>query len=176
MTKTFVSRRELGLLAAASVALPGTGPADNALSPQPGDTLVAVADSGHTALRSDAIVRGAAPILAWPMDRQTGLVRDGARANQVLLLRVPDGQADRLAAFSAICSHAGCLVSGWVAETGRLRCQCHDSEFDPTHDGAVLAGPSAYPLPELPVQIADGLVVVAGPFSARPGGHATRTM
>ncbi len=176
MTKTFVSRRDLGILAVASVALPGAAPATSASGPQPGDALVAITDTGHAMLRPEAIRRGAEPVLAWPMDRQTGLVRNGARMNLVLLLRVPDGPADRLVGFTAICPHAGCTVSEWVAQTGRLHCPCHGSEYDPAHNGAVLAGPSPYPLPTLPVQVLDGVVVVAGPFSARPGGHASRTM
>jgi rieske iron-sulfur protein len=122
----------------------------------------------------------AAVALVWPKDRKTGLVRDGARFNQVLLLRVLDDavheQTDKLVAFSAICPHAACLVSGWVAQAGRLHCPCHGSEYDPMRGGAVVAGPAPLPLPALPVRVDNGVVTVAGPFSARPGGHTSRTM
>jgi Rieske Fe-S protein len=178
-----VSRRSVlnfGLTAAAAVTLPGAAMPDRTAGPQPGDEFVPVTDPGGKALRSDAIRQGAAPVLVWPMDRNTGLVRDGARFNQVLLLRVPDGAAedlaDKLVAFTAICPHAACVVSGWVAQTSRLRCPCHGSEYDPVRGGLVVAGPAPLPLPALPVQVLDGMVTVAGPFSAKPGGHASRTM
>ena len=74
--------------------------------PQPGDGFVPVADPGGPVLRPEVIRRGAAPILVWLKDRKTGLVRDGARFNQVLLLRVLDDavneRTDKLVAFSAI--------------------------------------------------------------------------
>jgi rieske iron-sulfur protein len=178
-----VSRRgmlDLGLIAAATVTLPGAAMPDRTDGPQLGDGFVPVSDPGGPALRPEAIRRGAAPILVWPMDRQTGLVRDGARFNQVLLLRVLDEvvnqQTDKLVAFSAICPHAACLVSGWVAQACRLLCPCHGSEYDPMRGGTVVAGPAPLPLPALPVRVVDGVVAVAGPFSARPGGHTSRTM
>jgi rieske iron-sulfur protein len=180
MTECCLSRR--GVLAtAASVSMPiwGASRSARSLGPQPGDALVAVADPGHSALRPEAIQEGAAPVLAWPMDRQTGLVRDGAFFNQVLLLRLPAGTdavpAGALVAFSAICQHAGCIVSGWIAQRHVLHCPCHGSEYDPARNGAVVAGPAPLPLPRLPVQIVDDVVTVAGPFSARPGGHTGRT-
>jgi rieske iron-sulfur protein len=177
-----VSRRavlDLGLIAAATVTLPGAAMPDRTAGPQAGDGFVPVTDPSGSALRSEAIRRGVAPILAWPKDRQAGLVRDGARFNQVLLLRVVDEsvneQTDKVVAFSAICPHAGCLVSDWMAQTGRLHCPGHGSEYDPLRGGAVVAGPAPLPLPALPVRVVDGVVTVAGPFSARPGGHTSRT-
>ncbi len=179
MAERTVSRR--GVLAAATAALPVSGVPmpGRAAGPQRGDALAAVADPGHSALRPEAIREGAAPVLAWPLDRQTGFVRDGALFNQVLLLRLPGGpgaqQPGALVAFSAICQHAGCVVSGWIAQSHLLHCPCHGSEYDPARGGAVVAGPAPLPLPALPVRVVDGLVVVAGPFSARLGGHTGRT-
>ena len=88
-----VSRRgvlDLGLIAAATATLPGAAMPDRIAGPQPGDGFVPVADPGGSVLRPESIRLGTAPILVWPKDRQTGLVRDGARFNQVLLLRVRD--------------------------------------------------------------------------------------
>lgn len=47
-------------------------------------------------------------------------------------------------AFSAVCTHAGCIVSS-VAD-GTIDCACHGSKFGVT-DGAVEAGPATRPLP-----------------------------
>ena len=47
-----------------------------------------------------------------------------------------------LAAFSAVCTHAGCEVG---FQSGVIFCPCHGSEFDPA-TGAVLRGPAVTPL------------------------------
>jgi rieske iron-sulfur protein len=173
-----VSRREamdLGLRAAAAVTLPPAALPDRTVGPRIGDIFVSTSDR-NVPLHAETIRAGVAPILAWPMDRESGVVRDGARFNQVLLLRVARENSDVIVAFTAICPHAGCIVSDWVKQTSRLHCPCHGSEYDPARNGIVVAGPSPLPLPSLPVKIVDGLVMVAGPFSARPGGHTSRTM
>lgn len=48
-------------------------------------------------------------------------------------------------AFSAICTHQNCVVSG-VAD-GTVNCACHGSRFKIT-DGSVEQGPATRPLPE----------------------------
>jgi rieske iron-sulfur protein len=163
---TVSRRRAFGLIAVAPAALSA-----RAIGPQRGDVFVAVSDATHRALRPGEIRAGAAPVLSWPMDRTTGLVRDGAPFNQMLLLCLADG----VVAFSAVCTHAGCIVSAWIADRHVLLCPCHGSQYDPARDGAVVAGPAPQPLPTLPVGVADGVLVVAGGFSARPGGHTGRT-
>ncbi len=47
-------------------------------------------------------------------------------------------------AFSAVCTHQGCLVDQVL--DGRIRCPCHGSEYSVT-TGAVEAGPAPKPLP-----------------------------
>ena len=95
---------------------------------------------------------GEPPVLAWAMDPATKLPRDGSRLNQVLLLRLdpsslgPETQphaADGLVAYSAICTHAQCPVTGWMADRQVLHCPCHQSEYDPRQDAKVVGGPGA---------------------------------
>jgi rieske iron-sulfur protein len=113
------------------------------------------------------------------MDRRTGLVRNAAKFNQVLLLRLAgdrdEAHGGELVAFSAVCTHAGCIVSAWRAADRVLLCPCHGSEYDPARAAAVVAGPAPQPLPSLPLAVVGGLVAVAGAFSAPPGGHTART-
>ncbi|MGC0378221.1 Rieske (2Fe-2S) protein [Streptomyces sp. SAI-229] len=53
-------------------------------------------------------------------------------------------------AFSAICTHQNCVVTG-VAD-GTVDCACHGSRFRIT-DGSVERGPATRPLPEEPVTV-----------------------
>jgi rieske iron-sulfur protein len=121
---------------------------------------------------------GGPQILAWPMDPATATVCDGARLNRVLVLRLdPAGfdaatrarAADGVVAYSAICPHAGCDVTKWLADTQRLECPCHYSQYDPKAGAAVVGGPSPHALPALPLKNADGRLVVAKPFTGRVG-------
>ena len=62
------------------------------------------------------------------------------------------------AAFSAICTHAGCEVSRATSST--IICTCHDSEFS-TSDGARLAGPASMPLKMYSVVERSGMLFLA---------------
>jgi len=53
-------------------------------------------------------------------------------------------------AFSAICTHLGCVVE-WDAARQFILCPCHDGRFNAV-TGAVISGPPPAPLP--PVQVA----------------------
>jgi len=65
--------------------------------------------------------------------------------------------AGEVVAFSAICTHQGCIV---VPEKKGLNCPCHQSLFDPA-TGAVLKGPATEPLPPVTVTL-DGDRILAG--------------
>ncbi|WP_067820637.1 Rieske (2Fe-2S) protein [Actinomadura kijaniata] len=61
-------------------------------------------------------------------------------------------------AFSATCTHSGCLCNR--VNNGVIECPCHGSHFKVT-DGSVAQGPASSGLLEYPVQVrGDGIVVV----------------
>ncbi|MFJ6216549.1 Rieske (2Fe-2S) protein [Streptomyces sp. NPDC092296] len=62
-------------------------------------------------------------------------------------------------AFSAVCTHAGCVVD--TVADGLIQCPCHGSRFR-IADGSVADGPAPGALPALPVRVRGGTLVVGG--------------
>jgi Rieske Fe-S protein len=60
-------------------------------------------------------------------------------------------------AFSAVCTHVGCILSQVTGRT--IDCPCHGSKFA-IASGAVVAGPAPAPLPEKQIEIVDGRIVL----------------
>lgn len=60
-------------------------------------------------------------------------------------------------AFSAVCTHVGCLVN--KVTSGTIDCPCHGSEFKITN-GAVVAGPAPSPLSARQIKIVDDHVIL----------------
>lgn len=143
---------------------------------EPGDRLSPI-DHPTGTLRARDIIAGAPPLLVSPR-KPDGQLRV-SRFSQLLVLRLAptaNGPASGLLlGYTAICSHAGCVVSSWIPGLNLFLCPCHGSEYDPARHGAVVGGPAPAPLPSIPLQDASGLIVVAGHFSARPGGRTGRT-
>ncbi|MUW14427.1 Rieske 2Fe-2S domain-containing protein [Halorubrum sp. CBA1125] len=75
------------------------------------------------------------------------------------------------AAFSKVCTHAGCMVANREGET--LICPCHSGKFDPLSGATVVGGPPARALPQLPITLAsEGHLIATGDFEGAvgPGG------
>jgi Rieske Fe-S protein len=144
--------------------------------PKEGDLLVAIEGTEARPLAAADVPN--APLLAWPMDPVEKVVRNGSRLNKVLLVSLDpstlvgatrERAAGGIVAYSAICPHAGCEVSGWVAEQNAIECACHNSRYNPRDAAAVIDGPSPRALSALPLKTVDGKLVVAKPFIGRLG-------
>jgi Rieske Fe-S protein len=147
-------------------------PADE--RPKRGDLLVPIEGTEVRPLAPTDIP--ATPLLAWPMDPAQKIIRNGSRLNKVLLVALDpatlvgatrERAAAGVVAYSAICPHAGCEVSGWVA--GAIECACHNSRYNPRDAAAVIDGPSPRALSALPLEVMEGKLVVAKPFIGRLG-------
>ena len=63
----------------------------------------------------------------------------------------------KLYAFSDICTHMGCQLSGGATHGNVIACGCHGSQFDMT-SGVVVRGPAWMPLATYTVDVVDGQI------------------
>ena len=161
------------VLDTAVVAPAAAEPADE--RPKEGDHLVATNAASPDGLSPNDI---SAPVIAWPVDPEARIIRNGSRLNKVLLVRLDpatlagatrERAADGVVAYSAICPHAGCEVDGWIDEQKILECPCHNSKYNPREGAAIIEGPTTRGLAALPLKVVDGKLVVARPFIGRLG-------
>jgi Rieske Fe-S protein len=153
---------------------------------QPGDWFASfdykTGRAGNTIVKAAEVKRGAQPLLTWPYDPAKKIARDGSHLNLVLFMRFDPASlapveraraADGIVAFTAVCTHQGCWITDWMPEKQVLECRCHGSQYDLRRGGDVVLGPAPRPLPALPIRIAEGKPVAAGPFTGRVGGEST---
>lgn len=103
------------------------------------------------------------------VDAQAVLVRVDEQ-----LLRLPEDRTNwaprGYLAYSRVCTHAGCSVGVYEAETCLLQCPCHQSTFDVLRAAQPTGGPAARPLPQLPLYAdAEGNLRAGGDFTEPPG-------
>ncbi|HEX2241032.1 MAG TPA: ubiquinol-cytochrome c reductase iron-sulfur subunit, partial [Actinomycetota bacterium] len=97
-----------------------------------------------------------------------------AADSQTILIKLPatapaPGRAgysvDGFVAFSKVCTHAGCPVGLYQADTRELFCPCHQSVFAVMEGARPTGGPATRPLPQLPLSIDEsGYLVAQGDF------------
>lgn len=148
--------------------------------PQANDRFVfARGDRKGQAITLADLPAGGLPLIAFPMDPISKVVRDDSRLNQALLVRLDSNDLNTetraraadgsVVAYSAVCTHTGCDVWDWQPASSTIKCPCHFSEFDLKDSARVLNGPAPRRLPALPLTIVDGVPVVASGFVGRPG-------
>ncbi|MBR1237017.1 ubiquinol-cytochrome c reductase iron-sulfur subunit [Bradyrhizobium sp. AUGA SZCCT0177] len=153
------------------------------LRPQKADTLVfSEGDRAGEVIKPEDLKLGGPPVRAWPKDPKTAVIRKGSRLNELLVVRLDPAEldddtrsrsADGIVAYSLICSHTGCPVTGWVKQASGdklvFKCACHNSEYDPRESAKVLFGPAPRRLAALPLAISDGALTVTATFIGKVG-------
>ena len=153
----------------------------SSLGPSPGDRLrrtawqrgLRLVTGDGDPVRADDLEIGSV-LTAWP----EGAV--GSETAAVVVLRLRDRPAeptnaewvvaDRVVAYSKVCTHAGCPVALYRERDGALFCPCHQSTFDANRGAVPTFGPAARALPQLPLGAdADGHLVALGDFEAQVG-------
>jgi Rieske Fe-S protein len=169
----------LGLTCAGHVQGQGPGLAGLPPGPSAGDLLVfAFGQREGQTIAPDDLKIGEKQVFAWAMEPGSRAVRSQRRVYEIVLIRLdPSGLSaetaaravDGIVAYTGFCTHTGCDVELWDAQTKRFQCPCHESQFDPSDGARVVGGPAPWPLAALPLKLVDGRLAVAGPFEGRLG-------
>ncbi|AWB27462.1 QcrA and Rieske domain-containing protein [Halococcoides cellulosivorans] len=137
---------------------------------------VRLVDEAGETLGVDAIPEGSGETMTvFPEAEGGGPIR--TQEATTVLVRFTDGDYEDpttvsgtvagYAAYSRVCTHAGCIVSQRSGPDGQyFLCPCHQSEFDPLEGASVAGGPATKPLPQLPIGLTedDELIVATGEF------------
>ncbi|HYG60244.1 MAG TPA: Rieske (2Fe-2S) protein [Symbiobacteriaceae bacterium] len=76
-----------------------------------------------------------------------------------ILVRTDSGE---MRAYNNRCTHLECPVY-WVSEESKLRCPCHEGEFD-VRSGKPVAGPPTRQLTGIRLSVVDGVVYAVGRY------------
>lgn len=166
-----------GVTLATAIGIPALS-----LGPRPGQSLfrtlwtpgARVVDGEGNPIRVSDIVPGQV-ITAYPENHP------GSADSQTLVVKVapeslalPEGRADwapeGCVAYSKLCTHAGCPVGLYRAESHELLCPCHQSTFDVLTGAQPTFGPAARALPQLPLAVDDDGYLIAQSDYTEPVG------
>jgi nitrite reductase/ring-hydroxylating ferredoxin subunit len=149
----------------------------------------AATDSCHSCLSRRAVLAGAgaaAAVVAAPLEQASALApvpaQDLGPASSVPVgggrlftvngrpVMVTQPKKGKYKAFSGVCTHQGCTVSGTVKKN-RITCPCHDSVFSAAN-GKVLSGPARRALVPVKIRVRKGrlmaVMTVAAPAATSP--------
>jgi len=114
-----------------------------------------------------------ATIIAYLWPTKTGKAVKGGRVKILKASDLPEGKGKLVlyenkpvvlihtesgfSAFSAICTHLGCIVK-WDEAKQQIYCPCHAATFDTK--GNVLSGPAPRPLPPYNVSLVAGDIYI----------------
>jgi len=141
-------------------------------------------DPSGTPIRAADVTLGSAfqviPETLNQLDHSSGYLEEKAKAI-VLLMRLrpedlheaedrKDWSYNGIVAYSKVCTHVGCPVALYEQNTHHLLCPCHQSQFDVANHAAVIFGPAARPLPQLPITVdAEGYLIAKSDFTEPVG-------
>jgi Rieske Fe-S protein len=150
-----------GVLAACSTAAVPYGANDAGQAPTaaPSGVATATASTGNGGSASGSgqnASQGPAP-MGTLLGAASEIPVGGGKVFTAAKVVVTQPAMGEFKAFSAVCTHVGCLCNQ-VAD-GTINCPCHGSKFKIT-DGSVVTGPAPTALAAASVTVADGKVML----------------
>jgi ubiquinol-cytochrome c reductase iron-sulfur subunit len=136
--------------------------------------------SGTPIKASDLTIGSAFQVIPEGLNDDEHRIEEKAKAAVILVrlkpedLKISEGREgwsyDGIVAYSKICTHVGCPVALYEQQTHHLLCPCHQSQFDITREAAVIFGPAARPLPQLPITVdSEGYLIAQRDFNEPVG-------
>jgi ubiquinol-cytochrome c reductase iron-sulfur subunit len=132
-----------------------------------------VVDEKGRLIRAEDLVAGGL-LTVFPEGHNHGI---SSADSQAVLVRVQEGEErplpgrenwspEGILGYSKLCTHAGCPVGLYQADTNELLCPCHQSAFNVLDGAQPVFGPATRPLPQLPLEIdGEGYLRAVGDFS-----------
>ncbi|MGO2659882.1 cytochrome bc1 complex Rieske iron-sulfur subunit [Mycetocola reblochoni] len=143
-------------------------------------TRLARDPSGVPIKASDVTLGSAFHVIPEGLSEMDHMLEEKAKAIVLLMRLKPEDLNERedrkgwsydgIVAYSKVCTHVGCPVALYEQQTHHLLCPCHQSQFDVTNHCAVIFGPAARPLPQLPIAVDDeGYLIAQSDFQEAVG-------
>ena len=145
----------VGLVGLAS-AITACGAGTSSSTPAAGNAATTTGGAGTAAPASSAAAGGASSSTAANALAATSEIPVGSGmifpGPQVVVTQPTAGE---FKAFSAVCTHMGCIVN--QISNGTIDCPCHGSQYSIT-TGDVVTGPAPRPLPAKQIKVSGGSI------------------
>jgi Rieske Fe-S protein len=147
------SRRQVlitgGVVAAAAAVTAACGSSSSASSPAATSAAPATSD---TASGGSSAAAGGKSVKTTDVPVGGGTILTDAK------VVVTQPTAGVFKAFTAVCTHQGCIVAS--VANGTINCPCHGSQYSVT-DGSVKGGPAPAPLAAVPVTVSGDTITLS---------------
>lgn len=121
-------------------------------------TAAACGNSSNGSVSDPATANAAGGGSGTVLAKTSDIPVDGGMVISSAQIVITQPSAGTYKAFTAVCTHQGCTVSG--VSDNQIQCPCHGSLFS-AKDGSVIQGPASTPLASKSITVANGQITSA---------------